>query len=63
MSTVAPANTPPAVSAATESPDQQRTVSRLVSLDVYRGLTVAAMILVTDPGAYNARYAQLSHAE
>ena len=26
---------------------------RLASLDVFRGLTIAAMILVTDPGTYD----------
>ena len=36
---------------------------RLVSLDVYRGLTVAGMILVTDPGTYGAVYWPLRHAE
>jgi predicted acyltransferase len=36
---------------------------RLVSLDVYRGLTVAGMILVTDPGTYSAVYWPLRHAE
>jgi predicted acyltransferase len=36
---------------------------RLVSLDVFRGLTIAAMILVTDPGTYNAVYPQLLHAQ
>ena len=35
---------------------------RLLSLDVYRGLTVAGMILVTDPGTYSAVYPQLRHA-
>ncbi len=35
---------------------------RLVSLDVMRGLTVAAMILVTDPGTYSAVYWPLLHA-
>lgn len=29
-------------------------ISRLLSLDVLRGLTVAGMILVTDPGTYSA---------
>lgn len=37
--------------------------TRLVSLDVFRGLTVAAMILVTDPGTYAARYRELGHSE
>jgi predicted acyltransferase len=36
--------------------------SRLVSLDVLRGLAVAGMILVTDPGTYSAVYPQLLHA-
>jgi predicted acyltransferase len=36
---------------------------RLVSLDVFRGLTVAAMILVTNPGTYSAVYWPLLHAE
>jgi predicted acyltransferase len=35
---------------------------RLVSLDVYRGLTIAGMILVTDPGTYSAVYWPLLHA-
>jgi predicted acyltransferase len=41
----------------------ERPADRLVSLDVFRGLTVAAMILVTNPGTYSARYAPLCHAE
>lgn len=36
--------------------------SRIISLDVYRGLTVAGMILVTDPGTYDAVYGPLRHA-
>src|SRR5271156_1616987 len=36
---------------------------RLVSLDVYRGLTIAGMILVTDPGTYSAVYWPLLHAQ
>lgn len=36
---------------------------RLVSLDCFRGLTVAAMVLVTDPGTYGAVYRPLLHAE
>src|SRR5450631_745461 len=34
---------------------------RLVSLDVFRGITVAAMLLVNNPGSEPA-YAQLEHA-
>src|ERR1700733_3123106 len=37
--------------------------ARLVSLDVFRGLTVAAMILVTNPGTYSAVYWPLLHSE
>ncbi len=36
---------------------------RLVSLDVFRGLIVAGMILVTDPGTYSAVYWPLLHAK
>ena len=36
--------------------------ARLVSLDVYRGLAVAGMILVTNAGNWNAVYWPLSHA-
>lgn len=36
---------------------------RLLSLDVFRGLTVAAMILVNNPGSWSHIYAPLEHAE
>lgn len=36
--------------------------ARLVSLDVLRGLAVAGMILVTDPGTYSAVYPPLLHS-
>lgn len=39
-----------------------KNLGRLLSLDVFRGLTIAAMILVTDPGTYSARYWFLAHA-
>src|SRR5262249_39760401 len=35
---------------------------RLLSLDVFRGITIAAMLLVNNPGA-GAAYAPLEHAE
>src|SRR5947208_13114747 len=35
---------------------------RLDSLDVFRGLTVAAMILVSTPGTWDGVYPQLEHA-
>ena len=37
--------------------------ARLVSLDVFRGIVIAAMILVTDPGTYSYVYSPLRHAE
>jgi predicted acyltransferase len=42
----------------TTSPD-----SRLVSLDVFRGLTIAAMVLVNNPGTWSAIYWPLEHAQ
>ena len=35
---------------------------RLLSLDVLRGMTVAGMILVNNPGSWSAVYAPLRHA-
>src|SRR5215475_13675483 len=35
---------------------------RLVSLDVFRGMTVAGMLLVNDPGTWSAVYPPLEHA-
>src|SRR5437762_7113259 len=37
--------------------------NRLVSLDVFRGLTVAGMVLVNNPGSWDAIYSPLEHAE
>ena len=37
--------------------------NRLISLDVFRGATIAAMILVNNPGNWGAVYKQLDHAE
>lgn len=36
---------------------------RLISLDVLRGVTIAAMILVNDPGSWQYVYAPLRHAQ
>ncbi|MEL6922647.1 MAG: heparan-alpha-glucosaminide N-acetyltransferase domain-containing protein [Bacteroidota bacterium] len=36
---------------------------RLLSLDVFRGMTLAAMVLVNDPGSWSYVYYPLGHAE
>jgi predicted acyltransferase len=36
---------------------------RLLSLDVFRGLTIAGMLLVNDPGTWSAIFPPLEHAE
>ena len=36
---------------------------RLAALDVFRGLTIAGMLLVNNPGSWGAIYAPLRHAE
>src|SRR5678816_2464893 len=36
---------------------------RLVSLDVFRGITVAGMLLVNNPGTWASIYPPLEHAE
>ncbi len=36
---------------------------RLLSLDAFRGMTIAGMILVNNPGRWDAVYAPLKHAE
>src|SRR5450759_3648609 len=37
--------------------------ARLMSLDVFRGATIAAMMLVNNPGTWSAMYRPLDHAE
>src|SRR5688572_33120710 len=37
--------------------------NRLLSLDVFRGLTIAGMVLVNNPGTWSAIYGPLKHAE
>ncbi len=43
--------------------DLVSTNKRLISLDVFRGATMAAMIMVNDPGSWDVIYTQLAHAE
>jgi predicted acyltransferase len=38
-------------------------MQRLLSLDVFRGMTIAGMILVNNPGSWTAIYPPLRHAE
>jgi predicted acyltransferase len=45
------------------SSSQTGAAARMVSLDVFRGLTIASMILVNDPGTWGAIYWPLDHAE
>jgi predicted acyltransferase len=50
-----------------ESPEKRIEASpkteRLLSLDVFRGITIAGMILVNNPGSWSSIYAPLKHAE
>src|ERR1700674_4761607 len=43
--------------------DLLTTSSRLVSLDVFRGITIAGMVLVNNPGTWSDIYWPLEHAE
>jgi len=52
-----PVEPPPVVSVA-PAPIKER----LLSLDVFRGLTIAGMLLVNDPGSWGAIYPPLEHA-
>src|SRR5713226_2681353 len=54
-----------AVQSAPNIPSLTQTVSapqRVLSIDVLRGLTIALMILVNDPGDWGHTYSQLDHA-
>ncbi len=57
-STISAASTVPATSATPVMPSQ----ARLMSLDVFRGATIAAMMLVNNPGNWDAIYKPLEHA-
>ena len=45
------------------SEETPKSTGRLLSLDVFRGATIAAMILVNNPGDWGHVYAPLLHAE
>ena len=42
---------------------EQEKQQRLLSLDVFRGITIAGMVLVNNPGTWDAIYPPLEHAE
>ncbi len=56
-------NTVPSAPAAAPASTQLPQTHRLMSLDVFRGATIAAMMLVNNPGSWNAVHKQLDHAE
>ena len=60
-----PATMAPPVAAArsTEPAALSRAPERLLSLDVFRGMTVAGMLLVNNPGTWSAIFPPLEHAE
>jgi len=60
---IATAQTIPASVSGASSATEVTRVSRVVSLDVFRGITIAAMILVNDPGSWEHIYPPLEHAE
>jgi predicted acyltransferase len=51
---------PPATTSTVAPPAPRR--ERLLSLDVFRGMTVAGMLLVNNPGTWSAIYPPLEHA-
>jgi predicted acyltransferase len=50
---------PPFVESTVAPPPKER----LIALDVFRGLTIASMLLVNNPGTWSAIYPPLEHAE
>ncbi len=50
-------------SASPQAPEPSHPKERLLSLDAFRGLTIAGMLLVNDPGSWSFIYAPLEHAE
>ncbi len=73
MATSAPASTAPAAATPTTGPATATipapqgpvtpSSGRLVSLDAFRGITIAGMLLVNNPGSWSHIYAPLRHAE
>ena len=66
MSAPAAVSPPPSrvrVQTDSAAPSGKRAPERLLSLDVFRGMTVAGMLLVNNPGIWSAIYPPLEHAE
>ncbi|HEX6751556.1 MAG TPA: heparan-alpha-glucosaminide N-acetyltransferase domain-containing protein [Longimicrobium sp.] len=62
--TLAPApSAVPAIEIAPALPDGVAQPGRLRALDVFRGITIAGMLLVNNPGSWDHVYAPLEHAE
>ena len=53
---------PTATSTPVDRPAAKAPRERLLALDVFRGLTIAGMLLVNDPGTWSAIYPPLEHA-
>ncbi|MCM3872749.1 MAG: DUF5009 domain-containing protein [Pyrinomonadaceae bacterium] len=45
-----------------DTPSVEKPAERMVSLDVFRGITIAGMILVNNPGTWSAIHSPLEHA-
>src|SRR6476646_2122965 len=61
-----PASQEPPGGQSARAPEKAQTAKapreRLLSLDVFRGLTIAGMLLVNDPGTWSAIFPPLEHA-
>src|SRR5215217_4264443 len=60
--TLTPERTATPVATYTPPPTSRPARERLLSLDVFRGMTIAGMLLVNDPGTWSAIYPPLEHA-
>src|SRR3990172_541922 len=59
--TINPPRTGESAPAATAAPKTGG--ERLLSLDIFRGITIAGMLLVNNPGSWSSIYPPLRHAE
>src|SRR6186713_3758959 len=60
--TLTPERTATPVATYAPLPTSRPPRERLLSLDVFRGMTIAGMLLVNDPGDWGAIYPPLEHA-